>query len=52
MEIIDLFNDICDEYLEVSIESSKGLVYSLIINAMIEKYMNKKSYLEKIINKK
>ena len=52
VEIIDLFNDICDEYLEVSIESSKGLVYSLIINAMIEKYMNKKSYLEKIINKK
>lgn len=52
VEIIDLFNDICDESLEVSIESSKGLVYSLIINAMIEKYMNKKSYLEKIINKK
>ncbi len=52
VEIIDLFNNICDEYLEFSIESSKGLIYSVTINAMLEKYMNKKGYLEEIINKK
>lgn len=51
VEIIDLFNDICDESLEFSIDSSKGLVYSIIINVMLEKYLNKKSYLEEIINK-
>lgn len=52
VEIIDLFNDICDEYLEVSVESSKGLGYTLIINAMIEKYMNRKNNLEECLDKK
>lgn len=52
VEIIDLFNDICDEYLEVSVESSKGLGYTMIINAMIEKYMNRKNNLEECLDKK
>lgn len=52
VEIIDLINDVCDEYLEVTIESSKGLSYSMIINAMIEKYMNRKNGLEESLNKK
>lgn len=52
VEIIDLFNDICDEYLEFTIDSSKGLIYTNTINAMSDKYIDKKSYLEKIINKK
>lgn len=52
VEIIDLFNDVCDEYLEVSVESSKGLGYTMIINAMIEKYVNRKNSLEECLNKK
>lgn len=52
VEIIDLFNDICDEYLEFTIDSSKGLIYDRTINAMSDKYIDKKNYLEKIINKK
>lgn len=52
VEIIDLFNNVCEEYLEFSIESSKGLIYSVTISAMLEKYMNKKDYLEEIISRK
>lgn len=52
VEIIDLFKDICDEYLEFTIDSTKGLIYDGIISAMSNKYIKKKDYLERIINKK
>ena len=51
VEIVDLFNDICEEYLEFTIDSSKGLIFSSTIDAISDKYINKKEYLEKLINK-
>lgn len=52
VEIVDLFNDICDEYLEFVIDSSKGLIYSRTIKSMSDKYVNRKGYLDKLIGKK
>lgn len=52
VEIIDLFNDICDECLEFAIDNSKGLIYSRTINAISNRYINKKDYLEKLVGKK
>ncbi len=52
VEIVDLINDICDEYLEFVIDNSKGLIYSRTIDAISDKYVNRKDYLEKLIGKK
>lgn len=52
IEIVDLFNDICDEYLEFMIDNSKGLIYSRTIEAISDKYISRKEYLEKLIGKK
>lgn len=52
VEVVDLFNDICDEYLEFVIDNSKGLIYSRTIDAISDKYIDRKDYLEKLIGKK
>ena len=52
VEIIDLFNDVCAEYLELIIDSSVGLIYSKVINIIADKYNSNKEYLEELINKK
>lgn len=52
VEVVDLFNDICDEHLEFVIDSSKGLIYSRTIEAISDKYINKKEMLEELIAKK
>ena len=50
VEIIDLFNDVCNEFIEYDIDSTVGLAFSIAVSKMNEKFSERKTYLQKLIN--
>lgn len=50
IEIIDLFNDVCNEFIEFDIDSTVGLMFSAAICKMNEKFDKRKDELQKLIN--
>lgn len=52
VEIVDLLNDVCNEFIEFIIDSTKGLGFTNTIFSMNEKFLSRKIELEKLINYK
>lgn len=52
VELLDLFNDICSEAIEFTIDSKVGLIFTTVISAMNEKYLKRKLELQKLVGYK
>lgn len=52
VEILDLFNDICSDFIEFDIDSKSGLIYSVCISKMYDKFDKREKELEKLIDYK
>ncbi|MBO5291909.1 MAG: hypothetical protein J6B10_01845 [Lachnospiraceae bacterium] len=52
VEIVDLFNDVCNEFIEFSIDSTIGLVFTTTISAMNDKLDKRKNELQNLIEYK
>lgn len=50
VEVIDLFNDVCNEFIEFDIDSTVGLSYSIAISKMNEKFAKRKDELQGLVN--